>query len=98
MRWLREAAHQAERIDAVLMKDFHLNRAQIDGLWSFVANTGEKKHPETAESGTFWISTLLDIDSRLRAAQGMGKDETEASKKKPFKYFSSAGIQMLHLL
>jgi len=43
LRWLREAAHQAERIDAVLMKDFHLNRAQIDGLWSFVANKGEKK-------------------------------------------------------
>jgi len=41
----------------------------------------KKKYPETAESGTFWISTLLDIDSRLRAAHGMGKNETEASKK-----------------
>ena len=42
--------------------------------------TREKKsHPESAESGTFWISTLLDTDSRLRAAHGIGKDETEAS-------------------
>jgi hypothetical protein len=42
---------------------------------------GKKSYPETDESGTFWISTLLDIDSRLRAARGIGKDETQASKK-----------------
>jgi len=42
--------------------------------------TREKKgHPESAESGTFWISTLLDTDSRMRTACGIGKDETEAS-------------------
>jgi len=29
----------------------------------------------------FWISTVLDIDSRLRVARGIGKNETEASKK-----------------
>jgi hypothetical protein len=39
----------------------------------------KKSHPESAESGTFWISSLLDTDSRLRAAHGIGKDETEAS-------------------
>jgi hypothetical protein len=39
----------------------------------------KKSYPETAESGTFWISTLLDSDSRLRVAHGIGKDETEAS-------------------
>ena len=43
LRWLREAAHHAQELEAVLLKDFHLKRAQIDGLWSFVQNKGEKK-------------------------------------------------------
>jgi transposase-like protein len=43
LRWLREAAHHMEELEAVLMKDFHVKRAQIDGLWSFVQNKGEKK-------------------------------------------------------
>ncbi len=43
LRWLREAGRHAEELDAVLMKDFHLQRAQLDGLWSFVQNKGEKK-------------------------------------------------------
>ena len=43
LRWLREAARHAGQIDAVLMEDYHIKRAQLDGLWSFVANKGEKK-------------------------------------------------------
>jgi len=43
LRWLREAARHADELDAALMKDFRLQRAQIDGLWSFVKNKGEKK-------------------------------------------------------
>lgn len=43
LRWLREAAKHSQEIDEALMKDFHLKRAQIDGLWSFVQNKGEKK-------------------------------------------------------
>lgn len=41
----------------------------------------KKNYPETDESGIFWLSTILDIDSRLRVARGIGKNETEASKK-----------------
>jgi hypothetical protein len=40
----------------------------------------KKSYPETAESGTFWISTLLDVASRLRVTRGIGKNETEASR------------------
>jgi hypothetical protein len=41
---------------------------------------GRKKgHPETEESGQFWRSTMIDMDSRLRAARGIAKTETEAS-------------------
>jgi transposase-like protein len=45
LRWLREAARHADKLDAILMKEYHLKRAQLDGLWSFVANKGEKKLP-----------------------------------------------------
>lgn len=40
----------------------------------------KKSYPETDESGSFWVSTLLDIDSRLRVTRGIGKDETQASQ------------------
>jgi transposase-like protein len=45
LRWLREAARHADELEAVLMKDFRLKRAQLDGLWSYVGNKGEKKLP-----------------------------------------------------
>ena len=55
LRWLREAAGHASELDEVLMKDFRVERAQIDGLWSFVQNKGEKKAirrpPKRAPSG-----------------------------------------------
>jgi hypothetical protein len=43
------------------------------------ATKEKKRHPETAESGQFMRSTLLDIDSRLRVARAIEKDETQAS-------------------
>jgi hypothetical protein len=43
------------------------------------ATREKKKYPETDASGQFWRSTLLDIDSRLRVARGIAKDETQAS-------------------
>ncbi len=41
--WIREAGQHAERIEAVLLADYHVNRGQIDGLWAYVGNKGEKK-------------------------------------------------------
>jgi transposase-like protein len=43
LRWLREAARHTAELEEVLMKDFRLKRAQLDGLWSYVGNKGEKK-------------------------------------------------------
>lgn len=40
----------------------------------------KKSYPETEESGQFWRSTMLDMDSRLRVARGIAKNETQASK------------------
>jgi hypothetical protein len=43
------------------------------------ATKEKKSHPETPESGQFMRSTMLDMDSRLRAARAIEKDETQAS-------------------
>ena len=43
LSWLREAARHSSEVEQVLMKDFRLKRAQLDGLWSYVQNKGEKK-------------------------------------------------------
>jgi len=40
----------------------------------------KKSHPETADSGQFIRSTMLDMDSRLRVARAIEKDETQASQ------------------
>jgi transposase-like protein len=41
--WIREAGKQAEAIEEVLLVDYQLTRGQIDGLWAYVGNKGEKK-------------------------------------------------------
>jgi transposase-like protein len=55
LAWLREAAKQVEAIEAVLLADYHLSRGQLDGLWAYVGNKGEKttmpRPPKPASSG-----------------------------------------------
>lgn len=41
--WVREAGRQAEAIEAVLLAKYELSRGQLDGLWAYVGNKGEKK-------------------------------------------------------
>jgi hypothetical protein len=43
------------------------------------ATRERKNYPDTDESGQFWRSTMLDMDTRLRVARGIAKTETEAS-------------------
>jgi transposase-like protein len=43
LAWLREAAHHAEQLEDVLMKDFQVKRGQLDAMWAYVRNKGEKK-------------------------------------------------------
>jgi transposase-like protein len=45
LAWLREAAQHADQLEAVLMKDFKVKRGQLDALWAYVRNKGEKKLP-----------------------------------------------------
>lgn len=41
--WIRKAGQHAEALEEVLLADYQLTRGQIDGLWAYVGNKGEKK-------------------------------------------------------
>jgi hypothetical protein len=41
--WLRDAARHAAAIEEILMAAYRINRGQLDALWSYVGNKGEKK-------------------------------------------------------
>ena len=43
LAWLREAAQHAEAMEEVLMAKFKVKRGQLDALWAYVSNKGEKK-------------------------------------------------------
>jgi transposase-like protein len=43
LAWLREAARHAQAVEEVLTAEFKVKRAQLDALWSYVGNKGEKK-------------------------------------------------------
>jgi len=43
LAWIRDAAEQAEAIEEVLLAEYQLQRGQLDGLWAYVGNKGEKK-------------------------------------------------------
>ncbi len=43
LQWLREAAQHAEQLEDVLMAEFRVGRGQLDALWAYVGNKGEKK-------------------------------------------------------
>ena len=40
--WLRIAADHVERIEALLLANFQLGRAQLDALWTYVGHKGQK--------------------------------------------------------
>lgn len=42
LAWLREAARHSEAVEEVLLSDYELSRAQVDGLWTYVGNRGQK--------------------------------------------------------
>jgi transposase-like protein len=60
--WLRIAAEHVERIEALLLANYRLSRAQLDAMWTYVGNKGEKgatkKPRRVAPSGEASSSTL----------------------------------------
>jgi transposase-like protein len=55
MDWLRIAAQHVERLEALLLANFQLTRAQLDAMWTYVGHKGEKggdrKRTTAAPSG-----------------------------------------------
>jgi transposase-like protein len=43
LSFLREAADHAEQIEAILLNDYRIGRAEIDGLWTYVGRKRGKK-------------------------------------------------------
>ena len=41
--WVRDAAQHAEAIEAELLKAYRIERGQLDAMWSYVGNKGEKR-------------------------------------------------------
>lgn len=44
LSFLREAAQQAEQVEAILLNQYRISQAQIDGLWTYVGRKDEKKN------------------------------------------------------
>lgn len=44
LSFLGEAARHAEQVEAMLLNDYHIHRAEIDGLWTYVGRKGAKKN------------------------------------------------------
>ena len=41
--WIRAAGQHAERVEEMLLAEHKIERGQLDGLWAYVRNKGEKK-------------------------------------------------------
>src|SRR3954471_24762060 len=42
LSWLRQAARHSQAVEDVLLADYRLSKAQVDGLWTYVGNKGQK--------------------------------------------------------
>jgi transposase-like protein len=45
LEWLRQAAQHTAQLEEVLLAEFEVKRGQLDALWAYVGNKGEKKLP-----------------------------------------------------
>ena len=83
--WLREAATQVSQLEALLMAEYRITRGQLDGLWAYVGNKGEKrtipKPKRRGNSGARPYSTWT-ADSGSRAALPKPKRPPRAKSSK----------------
>lgn len=42
-KWLKEAGEHAQNIEASVFCEYQIGSCEVDGLWSYVKNKGEKK-------------------------------------------------------
>jgi transposase-like protein len=41
--WIRAAGEHAEKVEEMLLAEHQIKRGQLDGLWAYIRNKGEKK-------------------------------------------------------
>ncbi len=50
LTWLKQAADHAEEIEQILLQDYRVDRAQVDGLWSYVGKKRPKRPPSPRQA------------------------------------------------
>ena len=40
--WLKDAASHIQEIEEELLREYHVDKAQMDSLWTYVGNKGKK--------------------------------------------------------
>jgi transposase-like protein len=53
--WVKAASRHAEAIEEILLAEYQIEEGQLDGLWSYVGNKGEKKtmpRPKRADNSS----------------------------------------------
>lgn len=82
LRWLRRAGQHSARVSAYLMRNLHVEQAQLDELWTFVRkkektlSAWEQLHTDWGDT---WIWTAFDPVSKLVLTFHVGeRTETEA--------------------
>jgi len=45
LSWLRDAREHLETVEEILLKNYRVTRGQLDAMWGYVGNKGEKKVP-----------------------------------------------------
>jgi transposase-like protein len=45
LSWLRDARKHLEAVEEILLKNYRVTRGQLDAMWGYVGNKGEKKLP-----------------------------------------------------
>jgi len=53
--WLKAASRHAEAVEEILLAEYQIDQGQLDGLWSYVGNKGEKKtmpRPKRADNSS----------------------------------------------
>jgi len=78
--WLRRAGQHSEKVSAYLMRNLHVEQAQMDELWTFVRkkekvlSSWEKLY---TEYGDTWVWTVFDPVNKLVLALLVGEHEEE---------------------
>lgn len=50
LSFLREAARHAAQVEAILLNDYRISQAEIDGMWTYVGRKQEKKNAQKVTS------------------------------------------------